>query len=364
LEQLGGPSAITSLINEVPTSVNVEHYAHIVERHAILRGLLRAAGEIAALAYEQEDANVALELAEQRIFALGQRGRRRADFLSMSTVMQHTMSGLDRLQRERGTFTGISTGLRDLDLPLGGLQRSDLLILAARPGTGKTALALHIATQVVYEQHGHAAFFSLEMGIDQLGTRLLAMHCGIHQQRLRTGWVRDEEWERVIHAMNRLAEGTLWLDDTGTMTVATLRSKARRLHAQVPLDLIVVDYLQLLHATIEGKRIAHREQEIATVSRELKALAKELNVPVLALAQLSRAVENRPSRVPQLSDLRESGGIENDADVVLFLSRDELSNRETERQGIADLIIAKHRNGPTGEISLRVDAPHNRFSTW
>lgn len=358
LEQVGGQSFIVSLMNGVPTSANVEHYGRIVRQKAILRRLIHASGEIAAHAYQEE--SDALEYAEQTIFALGQEGAV-SDFTSIDTIISTCLHQLDSVHEHQQEIIGVPTGFRPLDVALGGLQRSDLIVLAGRPGTGKTSLALNIASNAAYSHRLHVAFFSLEMGKEQLGLRLLSMHSYIDQQRLKMGWVRDEEWERIMNSSRELSKGTIWIDDTAGTTLAALRSKARRLQAQYGVDLIVVDYLQLMKATLEGKRFANREQEIAEISRGLKGIAKDLGVPVLALAQLSRAVESRQSKVPQLSDLRESGAIENDADVVLFIYREELYDQQFEAKGTADIIIAKHRNGPVGTVRVGFDTSQTRF---
>jgi replicative DNA helicase len=280
----------------------------------------------------------------------------------MDLIMQACLQDLDAVHSRAAHVVGVPTGFPALDVPLGGLQRSDLIIMAARPGVGKTACSLNIAAHAAYVQHAHVGIFSLEMSKKQLGLRLLALDAHIDQQRLRTGWVQDHEWEALVNAVGKLSAGSIWIDDTAGLSLSALRSRARRLHAQHPLDLLIIDYLQLMHADLEGKRYANREQEIAEISRGLKGLAKELNLPVLALAQLSRAVESRQSKIPQLSDLRESGAIENDADVVLFIYRDELYNPENlDTKNTADIIIAKHRNGPVGTIRLGFDASHTRF---
>ncbi len=358
LEQVGGQSMLLSLMNGVPTSANVEHYGHIVRHKALFRRLIHASGEIASHAY-QEDSD-ALEYAEQVIFALGQDGTV-SDFTSVESIITNCLRQLDAVHEHQQEIIGVPTGFRPLDVALGGLQRSDLIILAGRPGTGKTSLALNIAANAAYKHRSRIAFFSLEMGKEQLGVRLLAMHAQMDQQRLKMGWVHDEEWERIMRSAGELSQGEVWIDDTAGITLAAMRSKARRLQAQHGVDLIVVDYLQLMRATLEGKRYANREQEIAEISRGLKGIAKDLNVPVLALAQLSRAVESRQSKVPQLSDLRESGAIENDADVVLFIYRDELYEPESEAKGMADIIIAKHRNGPIGTVRVGFEASQTRF---
>ena len=334
LEEVGGASYITSLINQVPTSGNVEFYARIVERTAILRRLIHAAGQIAAIAYEEGDADIALDKAEQLIFNISQR-HARSDFTHMREVLAEYMNKLDQLHEHRGTIVGVPTGFTDLDRLTGGLQKSDLIVLAARPGIGKSSLALSLAHNTALKYRNSIAVFSLEMSKDQLAQRLLSMDARIDQQRLRTGIIEEDEWDRIVYAMDTLSE-----------------------HG---IDLIIVDYLQLMQATIGGRRNENRVQEISEISRSLKGLARELNVPVLALAQLSRAVESRQSKVPQLSDLRESGSIEQDSDIVMFIYRDDLYNQESERKNIADIIIAKHRNGPVGEISLYFQASQTRF---
>ena len=360
LEDVGGASYITSLINQVPTSGNVEYYGRIVERTAVLRRLIHAAGQIAAVAYEEGDAEVALDKAEQLIFNIGQR-HSRSDFSLLGDILSEYMNKLDQLHERRGTIVGVPTGFTDLDRLTGGLQRSDLIILAARPAVGKTSLALSLAHNSAVRYQHSVAVFSLEMSKEQLVQRLLAMEAGIDQQRLRTGWIEDEEWERIVAAMGTLAEANIWIDDTASISTTEMRSKARRLQAEQGVDLVIVDYLQLMQSTPGGKRNENRVQEISEISRNLKGLARELDVPVLALAQLSRAVETRQSKVPQLSDLRESGSIEQDADIVMFIYRDDVYNPDTERKNIADIIVAKHRNGPVGEVSLYFQANHTRF---
>ncbi len=306
LEDVGGASYITSLINQVPTSGNVEHYGRIVERTAILRRLIHAAGQIAAIAYEEGDADIALDKAEQLIFTIGQR-HARSDFSTLRDLLSQYMGKLEQLHEHRGTIVGVPTGFADLDRLTGGLQKSDLIILAARPGIGKSSLALSLAHNTAVKFQNSIAIFSLEMSKEQLVQRFLSMDAAIDQQRLRTGWIEDDDWERIVYAMGTLSEANIWIDDTAGISTMEMRSKARRLHAQHGIDLIIVDYLQLMQATVGGKRNINREQEISEISRSLKGLARELNIPVLALAQLSRAVETRSSKVPQLSDLRESG---------------------------------------------------------
>ena len=316
LENVGGASYITSLINQVPTSGNVEYYGHIVERSSILRRLIHAAGQIAAIAYEEGDADIALDKAEQLIFTISQK-HTRSDFTQLRDLLSEYMNKLDQLHERRGAIVGVPTGFTDLDRMTGGLQKSDLIILAARPAVGKTSMALSLAHNAALKHQQSIAIFSLEMSKEQLVQRLLSMDAGIDQQRLRTGWIEDDEWDRIVYSMGTLGEANIFIDDTAGISTVEMRSKARRLHAQHGIDLIIVDYLQLMTATIGSKRNENRVQEISEVSRSLKALARELNVPLLSLAQLSRAVESRQSKVPQLSDLRESGCLTGDTPVYL-----------------------------------------------
>jgi len=359
LDAIGGASYLTSLITYVPTSGNVEYYGQIVAQKAGFRRLIHAAGQIAALGYEEIDD--AQERSEQLLFALQRRDTR--DFVSLEAVLQACMNDLEALQKREQRLLGVPTGFRHLDAALGGgMQRADLVILAARPGNGKTSLALTIAAYAALVEKKRVAFFSLEMGAKQLGLRLLSMQADQDQRRLRLGLIDD--WDKVVLASDTLAEGTIWIDETAGISHTALRSKARRLQTTEGVDLVIVDYLQLMHALQgDGKRFQMREQEIAEISRNLKAVAKELNVPVLALAQLNRAVEARQNKRPQLSDLRESGALENDADVVLFIYREDLYQEtvEAEKRNIADLIIAKQRNGPVGEVCLRFDPSRTCF---
>ena len=316
LEDVGGASYITSLINQVPTSGNVEYYGRIVERTAILRRLIHAAGEIAAIAYDEVDANVALEKAEQLIFGISQR-HAHSDFSPLRDLLSDYMNKLDQLHERRGAIVGVPTGFTDLDRLTGGLQKSDLIILAARPAVGKTSLSLSLAHNSAIKHQRSIAIFSLEMSKEQLVQRLLSMDAGVDQQRLRTGWIEDDDWERIIYSMGTLSEANIWIDDTAGISTVEMRSKARRLQAEHGIDLIIVDYLQLMQSSVSGKRNENRVQEISEISRNLKGLARELDIPVLALAQLSRAVDSRQSKVPILSDLRESGCITGDSPVYL-----------------------------------------------
>jgi len=349
LEEVGGAAYITSLINAVPTALHVEHYARIVERTAILRRLLSAATEIASLAYEEaKDVDEVVDRAEQIIFGVSQR-RLRRDLMPIKQVLEEYFERIDYLHRHKGQFIGVPTGFSQLDKLLGGLQRSDLIVVAGRPGMGKSSLALSIAHNAAKRFGQRVAIFSLEMSAEQVVQRLVAAETGIEIQRLRLGDIRDEEWPRFVQATGILSDTMIFIDDTPAISAMELRTKARRLHAEHGLDLIIVDYLQLMRG---DSRSENRVQEISYISGSLKALARELNVPVLALSQLSRAVEQRQDKRPILSDLRESGSIEQDSDVVMFIYREEMYNPDTEKQNIADIIVAKHRNGPTGQVPL------------
>ncbi|GHO59177.1 replicative DNA helicase [Ktedonobacter robiniae] len=364
LDEVGGENYILSLVNHVPTSGNILHYAHIVARTSVLRRLIHAGSQIVAEAYEdeEEDVTTTLERAEQLIFAVTQRSTQRTQ--TASHAREILVGYLDRLMQasKKQGVTGVPTGFTGLDRLTNGLQPSDLIIVAARPAVGKTSFALSLAYNAAVRYHQNVGIFSLEMSKEQLMQRLLAIDAGIDQQRLRAGFVEDEEWERITASMSTLSEAGIWIDDTANLSPLQLRSKARRWITEHNIDLIIIDYLQLMDASSgEGRKAENRTQQVSMISRSLKALARELNIPILALAQLSRAVEARASKVPQLSDLRESGSIEADADMVWLLYRDELYNPDTTRPGTADVLIAKHRHGPVGEVVLAFDKPQTRF---
>jgi replicative DNA helicase len=366
LEQQGklediGPDYITSLINNVPTSGNIEHYGRIVEREAILRRLIFAAGEIAAIA--QSGDKDAAEQCQQLIFDVTQK-RRRGQVQHIKDRIASYMERLDAIHEanQRGVVMGVPTGLTDIDDLTGGLQKSDLVILAARPAIGKTSLAMTTAKNAARQGY-HVAIFSLEMSADQLVQRWLADETMIDQSRLRQGAIMsepDNEWEKIVEATGTLSDLPLWIDDTPRLSCLDLRARAQLIQAQHGLDLIVVDYLQLMKGN--GKP-ENRVQEVSEISRELKAIARELNVPVLALAQLSRAVEGRAVKEPQLSDLRESGAIEQDSDIVAFLHVDEVNEglKFEHRPYIVTATVAKHRNGPVGQVYLRFIPRLTRF---
>jgi replicative DNA helicase len=357
LDSCGGVPYLSDLVDTVPTSYHVEYYARIVERTALLRKLINAGGKIAALGYdEREELENTLDQAEQTLFEVSQR-RSNQDFIHIGQVIDSYYEQINYLQEHRGEVVGVPSGFRDLDELTGGLQQSDLIILAARPSVGKTSFALSLGYNVATRHQRNVGIFSLEMSRDQLVQRLLAMDTRIDSHRLRTGHLNESDLQNVMESMGRLAAVPIYIEDTPGLSIMEVRSKARRLQSQSGVDLIIIDYLQLM----AGKRSDNRVQEVSEISRGLKALARELNVPVIALSQLSRAVEGRQSHIPMLSDLRESGSIEQDADIVMFIYREELYDKETDKKGIAELHIAKHRNGPIGVVPMRFDSATTRF---
>ena len=363
LDKIGGMSYLTTLVNSVPSAAHIVHYAQIVRRKGTLRRLISSATDIIGLSYNEEsDLDTLLDQAEQKLFSVSQKYLKQ-NFVSISEVLHETFDRIDELHRVKGKLRGVPTGFNDLDNKLGGLQESDLIILAARPSMGKTSLALDIVRNIAMNEKKSVAIFSLEMGKDQLVDRLLSAEADVDLWKMRTGKLNDigpdNDFERIGHALGRLSEAKIFIDDSGSVNIMELRTKARRLQAEHDLDVIVVDYLQLM----QGRSTDNRVQEVSEISRSLKILAKELNVPVLALSQLSRAVEQRGSdKRPQLSDLRESGSIEQDADVVMFIYRDEMyTGAESKKPHIAEILIKKHRNGPTGEIELFFDGEKTTF---
>jgi replicative DNA helicase len=349
LAEVGGPAYLTALVNNVPTSLHAEAYGHIVEETAIRRRMLNAANDIAKLAYQQEaSVESVMNEAEKAVFGVSER-RTTRDLRSIREVLSEYYDRIDQLAGRDLESMGVPTGFVDLDRLLGGLQPSDLLIVAGRPGSGKTAFMLSAAKNAAQKFKKHVAVFSLEMSSEQLVQRMIAQETGIDSQRLRTGKLNEDEWPLFTHAIEVLGDTIIFLDDTPALTPLQLRTKCRRLHLEFQLDLILVDYLQLMSS---GVRSENRVQEVSYISRNLKVLARELNVPVLAAAQLSRAVEQRTDKEPVLSDLRESGSLEQDADIVMFIHRPELYQKDTLKQNIAQIKVAKHRNGPTGTIEL------------
>lgn len=349
LTEVGGPAYLTALINNVPTSLHAEAYGHLVEETAVRRRMLEAANLIAKLAYREESGvDDVMNEAEKAVFGVSER-RLTRDLQPIQQVLSEYYDRIDQLvQRGEDTY-GVPTGFVDLDKLLGGMQPSDFLIIAGRPGMGKTAFLLSAAKNAAQSHKKHVAVFSLEMANEQLVQRLIAQETGIDTHNLRTGKLAEDEWSLFAQAIEALSDTRMFLDDTPGLTPIQLRTKARRLHMEYRLDLVLVDYLQLMSG---GIRIENRVQEVSYISRNMKMLARELNVPVLAAAQLSRAVEQRADKEPQLSDLRESGSLEQDADVVLFIHRPDQYDKDTELQNIATIKIAKHRNGPTGNVDL------------
>lgn len=352
LDDIGGSSYLATLVNSVPTASHVDHYAAIVRKKRLLRDLIDASHHIAQLGYnEAENVEVLLDDAEQRIFSIAKDSLKQ-EFLAVKDALEEAWERIEKIHQNRDSLRGVTTGFKDIDNILGGLQRSDLIVLAARPGLGKTSLAMDIARNAAYGNHP-VGFFSLEMSRDQLIDRLIAAQAEVDLWRLRTGNLRSDgdenDFVRLQEAMSKLSNIPIYLDDSPSPTVMELRAKARRLQAEHKLDLVVIDYLQLIrgHGNQES-----RVQEVSEISRSLKAMAKELNVPVLALSQLNRGIEMRPASRPKLSDLRESGSIEQDADVVMFIYREDKVKENTDRKNIAEIIIEKHRNGPQGKIEL------------
>jgi len=358
LEEVGGSVYVTQLANMVPTAANVEYYAKIVQNKSVLRNLINTATQIATFGYEaEEEIDVLVDKAEQMIFNIAQRSNTQ-NFSVIKDVLVDAFERLEQIYNTAGGITGVASGFTDLDYMTSGFQPSDLIIIAARPSMGKTALCLNMAQNMAVKNKVPVAIFSLEMSKEQLAQRLLCAEARINGQRLRNGQLQDEQWLVLSHALGRLSEAPIFIDDTASISLMELRTKARRIKAEHGLGLIVIDYLQLMQG--RGK-IENRQQEISEISRSLKALARELEVPVIALSQLSRAVESRVNKKPQLSDLRESGSIEQDADLVLFIYRDDYYNPESEKPNTAELIIAKQRNGPVGAVELVFMKDYTRF---
>ena len=349
LAEIGGPAYLTALLNQVPTSLHAEAYGHMVEAAAIRRRLLTSANQIATLAYnEQESVENVLEGAEKSIFNVSER-RLKKDMLPISTVLSSYYDRIRELSKRPEDIFGVPTGFIDLDRMLTGLQPSDLVIIAGRPGQGKSGFLLSAAKNAALLHKKNVAIFSLEMSNEQVVQRLLAQETGIDSQRLRNGKLKDDEWSLLNHAVEVLGDTHIYLDDTPAITPLSLRTRCRRLHMEFGLDLIILDYIQLIGGDMRNE---NRVQEVSYISRNLKALARELNVPVLAAAQLSRAVEQRTDKRPVLSDLRESGSIEQDADIVMFIYRPDQYEKDTAKNNVAEIIVAKHRNGPTGSVEL------------
>ncbi len=363
LEKAGGIAFVTSLANAVPTAANLEYHARIVLEKAQLRNLINTATEIAGEAYEDaEEIGDLMDDAEKKILAVTGRGNT-FDLTSIGDLVLDVFSKVEERSKHKNALTGLASGFVDLDRLTSGFQPSDLILVAARPSMGKTAFTLNIATYVAVRLQKPVAFFSLEMSNVQLVQRMLCAEGGIDSQALRSGVLEREDWTRLISASDRLMKAPMFIDDTPGITVSELRSKARRIKAQHGLSLVVIDYLQLMQGR-PGRNGDNRQQEISEISRSLKALARELGVPVIALSQLSRSVEARQVKRPMLSDLRESGSLEQDADIVMFLYREDYYDAETERKNITDVIIAKHRNGPIDTVQLFFEKRFTKFTNF
>jgi replicative DNA helicase len=361
LEMVGGPAYLTELTNFVPTAAHVEQYADIVAEKALRRRLISASSDMTELGQdESKGLRELIEEAETRLFEVSKQHVKQS-IVSIESILAESFERLDDLHKDSNKLRGVPTGYKDLDGMLAGLQPSDLFILAARPSMGKTAFVLNLAHKIATEAKESVLIFSLEMSKEQLVDRLLSMESGVDAWALRTGKLTDNDFEKLAEAMGTLSEAKIYIDDTPGITVSDLRTKARREAHTQKLGLIIVDYLQLMSGGSRFGGDANRVQEISEISRGLKGVARELNVPVIALSQLSRSVENRNPQIPQLSDLRESGSIEQDADVVAFLYREDYYNPDSERKNIMDVLIKKHRNGPTGGVELYFDRDKQRI---
>jgi len=358
LEGMGGPSYVTSIASSIPTSANIEHYAKIVREKAILRNLISTATQIVSESYDSSTTvDNLLDRAEHMIFDITA-NKVEAKFSTIKDIIKSSIETIDNLYQRKENITGIATGFHDFDVMTAGLQNSDFIVMAGRPSMGKSALVSCIAEHVAAIEKVPIAFFSLEMSKSQLVQRMLCSHARVDSHKVRTGFLSQSDWPRLVNAAGKLSESPVYIDDTPSISALELRAKARRLKAQFDIGLVVVDYLQLMQGSMG---VDNRQQEISEISRSLKALARELDVPLIAVSQLSRAVEQRADRRPQLSDLRESGAIEQDADVVVLLLREEYYTPTEENKGVADIIIAKQRNGPVGNIKLAFINEYTRF---
>ncbi|MBF0400940.1 MAG: replicative DNA helicase [Magnetococcales bacterium] len=362
LQSVGGSGYLAQLLETVPTTANAAAYARLVRDKALLRELAQQATHIVESVYQSKviPTEQLLDEAEQRIFSVGEgRNQRSGNYAALKTVLMPVLHTIDMLMKHKGAVTGVATGFADLDKMLAGLQKSDLLILAGRPSMGKTSFAMNIAANAAVDHQVPVAIFSLEMSKEQLVARMLSSAARIDAQKLRTGYLDDKDYGQLISMANHLAQAPLYIDDTPAITIAALRARARRMKREKKIQLILIDYLQLMQGELKTE---NRVQEISQISRGLKALAKELNIPIIALSQLSRKLEERPNKRPILSDLRESGAIEQDADVVMFVFREEVyKENDPALAGLAEIIVAKQRNGPTGKVKLTFLRQYTRF---
>ncbi len=363
MDSIGGSSYLTELTNFVPTATHVEQYADIVSQKALRRRLISASKEITGLGYdESKQLRDLIEEAETRLFNVSQQHIKQ-DVISLETILADSFDRLDELHKDKEKIRGIPSGFKDIDNMLAGFQRSDLVVLAARPSMGKTAMALNFAHHIAVNESLPVLIFSLEMSKEQLVDRLLSIDSGVDAWALRTGNLADTDFEKIGQAMGSLGEAPIFIDDTPSITISDLRTKARREAHKRELGLIIIDYLQLMSGGFRIGSDFNRVQEISEISRGLKGVARELDVPILALSQLNRSVENRNPQIPQLADLRESGSIEQDSDVVMFIYREEFYNPETDRKKLADLFVKKHRNGPVGGLELYFETDKQRFKS-
>ena len=359
-EAVGGLEYIAELPDKVPTTANVEQYIKIVEEKSVLRNLIKTANEIITLGYDQtQEVDGIIDNAEKKIFEVMQRKNQKG-YTPIKDILVETFTELEQLYNQKQRVTGVPTGFTDLDFRTAGLHNSDLILVAARPAMGKSAFALNIATNAAVKAHIPVVIFSLEMSKEQMTSRILCSEAMVDSNKVRTGKIDDEEWAKLAAASGELSEANIYIDDTPGISIMEIRAKCRKMKLEKNIGLVVIDYLQLVQGS--GKRGSSREQEIAEISRSLKILAKEINVPVIALSQLSRAPEQRPDHRPMLSDLRESGSIEQDADIVMFLYRDDYYNENSEKKNIAEVILAKHRSGSTGTVELLWLGNYTKFA--
>lgn len=360
-EEISSLEFVRDLVAAVPTSANVKYYAEIVSEKSMLRKMIKMNEEIANSCYmAKEPVEAIMERTEKKVFELVQ-NRGGGDYVPIKQVVLNALEKIEKASKSKGTVTGIPTGFIDLDYKMSGLQPSDLILVAARPSMGKTAFVLNIAQHVAFKQNKTVAIFSLEMSKEQLVNRLFALESYVDSQALRTGNLKDSDWEKLIEGAGTIGRSNLIIDDTPGISISEMRSKCRKYKLEHNLELIIIDYLQLMSGSVGGRNES-RQQEISDISRSLKALARELHVPVISLSQLSRAVEQRPDHRPMLSDLRESGAIEQDADVVMFIYRDDYYNKDTEHVNEAEIIIAKQRNGPIGTVTLTWLPNYTKFA--
>lgn len=359
LDTIGGLEYLAILPDKVPTTANVDKYIKIVEEKSVLRQLIKASNEVIDLGYAQtEELDTIIDTAEKRIFEISQ-GKNQKGYSAIQDILVESFAEIERLYNQKKPITGIPTGFTDLDYKTAGLHNSDLILIAARPAMGKSALALNIATNAAIKAKVPVAIFNLEMSKNQLVNRMLCSEAMVDSNKIRTGKIEEDDWVKLATALGPLSEAPIYIDDTPGISITEIRAKCRKLKIEKNIGLVVIDYLQLVQGT--GKRNSSREQEISEISRSLKILAKELDVPVIALSQLSRAAEQRADHRPMLSDLRESGAIEQDADIVMFLYRDDYYNPDSEKKNIAEIIMAKHRSGSTGTIELLWLGSYTKF---